>query len=70
MRSSRLNCRVLDTDRKGLPGSIPKMEEVMADRPYGEFYDLYSISPEYFGYHHVLLNLATHRQVRENTELQ
>jgi hypothetical protein len=21
-----------------------------ADRPYGEFYDFYSISPEYFGY--------------------
>jgi hypothetical protein len=26
---------------------------VVGDRPYGEFYDLYSISPEYFGYHHV-----------------
>jgi hypothetical protein len=24
-----------------------------ADRPYGEFYDFYSVSPEYFGYHHV-----------------
>jgi hypothetical protein len=22
---------------------------VMADRPYGEFYDFYSVSPEYFG---------------------
>jgi hypothetical protein len=22
-----------------------------ADRPYGEFYDLYSVSPEYFEYH-------------------
>jgi hypothetical protein len=21
-----------------------------ADRPYGEFYDFYSVSPEYFGY--------------------
>jgi hypothetical protein len=21
-----------------------------ADRPYGEFYDLYSVSPEYLGY--------------------
>jgi hypothetical protein len=21
-----------------------------ADRPYGEFYDIYSVSPEYFGY--------------------
>jgi hypothetical protein len=24
-----------------------------ADKPYGEFYDFYSVSPEYFGYHHV-----------------
>jgi hypothetical protein len=25
---------------------------VMAtDRPYGEFYDFYSVSPEYFGYY-------------------
>jgi hypothetical protein len=24
-----------------------------ADRPYGEFYDFYSVSMEYFGYHHV-----------------
>jgi hypothetical protein len=23
---------------------------VAADRPYGEFYDFYSVSPEYFGY--------------------
>jgi hypothetical protein len=22
-----------------------------ADRPYGEFYDFYSVSPEKFGYH-------------------
>jgi hypothetical protein len=22
----------------------------VADRPYGELYDLYSVSPEYFGY--------------------
>jgi len=22
-----------------------------ADRPYGEFYDFYSVSPENFGYH-------------------
>jgi hypothetical protein len=27
-----------------------------ADRPYGEFYDLHSISPEYFGYHHWALD--------------
>jgi hypothetical protein len=26
---------------------------MVADRPYGEFYDFYSISPEYFGYHHI-----------------
>jgi hypothetical protein len=24
-----------------------------ADRPYGEFYNFYSVSPEYFGLHHV-----------------
>jgi hypothetical protein len=24
-----------------------------ADRPYGEFYDFYSVSPEYFGYYHI-----------------
>jgi hypothetical protein len=24
--------------------------EMAADRPYGEFYDLYSVSPEYFAY--------------------
>jgi hypothetical protein len=24
-----------------------------ADRPYGEFYDFYSVGREYFGYHHV-----------------
>jgi hypothetical protein len=23
---------------------------MVADRPYGEFYDFYSVSPEYFGY--------------------
>jgi hypothetical protein len=26
-----------------------------ADRPYGEFYDFYSIGPEYFGYYHVYI---------------
>jgi hypothetical protein len=26
-----------------------------ADRPYGEFWDFYSVSPEYFGYHHVVI---------------
>jgi hypothetical protein len=24
-----------------------------ADRPYGDFYDFYSVSPEYFGYYHI-----------------
>jgi hypothetical protein len=24
-----------------------------ADKPYGEFDDFYSVSPEYFGYHHI-----------------
>jgi hypothetical protein len=24
-----------------------------ADRPYGDFYDVYNVSPECFGYHHV-----------------
>jgi hypothetical protein len=28
---------------------------MVSNRPYGEFYDFYSISPEYFGYHHILL---------------
>jgi hypothetical protein len=56
---------VLDTARKGLPGSVPKMEETVepvstcgkettsrvmaADKPYGDFYNFYSVSPEYFG---------------------
>jgi hypothetical protein len=26
-----------------------------ADRPYGELYDFYSVSPEYFGYRHVYM---------------
>jgi hypothetical protein len=25
-----------------------------ADRPYDEFYDFYSVNPEYFEQHHVL----------------
>jgi hypothetical protein len=33
-----------------------------ADRPYGEFYDFYSVSPEYFGYTLVHLQDA-HRGV-------
>jgi hypothetical protein len=27
-----------------------------ADKPYGEFYDFYSVSPEYFGYNLVFRN--------------
>jgi hypothetical protein len=27
-----------------------------AHRSYGEFYDFYSISPEYFGYQHVYIH--------------
>jgi hypothetical protein len=61
LRISRPNCRELDTlTEKGLPGSVSKMEETVgpvctsrvmaADRPYGEFYDFYSVSTEYFGY--------------------
>jgi hypothetical protein len=30
-----------------------------ADRPYGEFYDIYSVSPENFGYTYVHLVLAS-----------
>ena len=54
------------SDRKGLPGSIPEMETVgpmsnmwkgttsrvtVADRPYGEFYDFYSVGLGNSGYH-------------------
>jgi hypothetical protein len=28
---------------------------MVAIRSFGEFYDFYSISPEYFGYHNVYL---------------
>jgi hypothetical protein len=27
-----------------------------ASRPYGEFYDLYGVSPEYFGYTLIIYN--------------
>jgi hypothetical protein len=30
-------------------GATPRV--TVADRPYGEFYDFYSVSPENFGYH-------------------
>jgi hypothetical protein len=31
---------------------------VVANRPYGEFYDFYSVSPEYFGYTLVCTNVG------------
>jgi hypothetical protein len=31
---------------------------MVANRPYGRFYDFYSVSPEYFGYHHVSMSLT------------
>jgi hypothetical protein len=33
---------------------------IAADRPYGEFYDFYSVSPEYFGYTLVILTANAH----------
>jgi hypothetical protein len=36
-----------------MPEGTPSRVTV-ADRPYGEFYDLYSISLEYFGYNLVI----------------
>jgi hypothetical protein len=33
---------------------------MVANRPYGEFYDFYSISPEYFGYHLIWFNKDVH----------
>jgi hypothetical protein len=39
-----------------------------ADRPYGEFYDFYSVNPKYFGYYLVRIltpthSIQTHRQL-------
>jgi hypothetical protein len=34
----------------------PTLKVMAADRPYGEFYDCYSIRPEYYGYSLVELN--------------
>jgi hypothetical protein len=34
-----------------------------ADRPYGEFYDFYSVRPEYFGYHHVYMAQSVYQGV-------
>jgi hypothetical protein len=57
---------LLDTNRKGFPRKHPKKggdgrtgvympkgttsRVMVADTPYGEFYDFYSTSPEYFGH--------------------
>jgi hypothetical protein len=59
-----LDTRIERTSRKrskngGYGGTGVYMREwttsrvMAADRPYGEFYDCYSVSQEYFGYHHV-----------------
>jgi hypothetical protein len=64
--------RMLDTDRKRLPGTVPKMEEsvgtmstwgggttsmmMAADRPYDQCYNFYSFSLEYFEYTLVYVN--------------
>jgi hypothetical protein len=37
-----------------------------ADRPYGEFYDLYGISLEYFGYTLVLPSTAGYHSSKKN----
>jgi hypothetical protein len=34
-----------------------------ADRPYGEFYDFYSVSPEYFGYY-LVIRLALEKKAK------
>jgi hypothetical protein len=61
---------MLDTDRKGLPANSSKnggdggtgvymwegttLTVTAANKPYVEFYDFYSVSPEYFGFKIVL----------------
>jgi hypothetical protein len=47
-----------------LEGTTSRM--AAADMPYGEFYDFYSVSPEYFGYtlvfccHHYIFAYVIH----------
>jgi hypothetical protein len=42
---------------------------MVANRPYGEFYDFYSVSLEYFGYHHVYLtDCSCYDTLRFNTK--
>jgi hypothetical protein len=66
LRRSRPNRRVLDTlPLKDFQEAFQKwrrrwdrclyaggnyVEVMTADRPYGAFYDFYSVSPDYFGY--------------------
>jgi len=38
----------------------------VADRPYGEFYNFYSVSPENSGYHLVYTFLSLHKQMSSN----
>jgi hypothetical protein len=39
-----------------------------ADRPYGKFYDFYSVSPEYFGYRLVYISyvISTVKEIFTN----
>jgi hypothetical protein len=69
MRRPRLNRRVLDAlTEKDFHEAFQKWRDggtgvyvrdgttsrvMAADRSYDEFYDVYSVSPEHFGYHHV-----------------
>jgi hypothetical protein len=32
---------------------------MVADRPYGEFYEFYSVSPEHFGHYHLHSSVRT-----------
>jgi hypothetical protein len=41
-----------------------------ADRPYGEFYDFYSVSPEYFGYHIVRIDSDNFNSDPQTTFIQ
>jgi hypothetical protein len=40
-----------------------------ADRPYGEFYDFYSIDPEDSGYHYILQYSTMGEQCLEETTI-
>ena len=35
-----------------------------ADRPYGEFYDFYSVSAENVGYHHTYIHICIHTYIQ------